>query len=214
MSLLQLKKRDAEPVVAPAWHPNFRNFERLPDTKVVRTTFFINVAAGALALLLAGVVGWREYETRTFGGQAEAADARIAANQAKNAEALRLTKIFNDEEKKFAEAAAFVDTPISASEFVTLLGETLPREIQLEYIDYRPNDAANPQCTIRGLAAGSKDQASGAASAYVETLRTTPRFAEVFSAVELRALNPDARSGTLIFEIVLKFKPAAKGGRK
>lgn len=214
MPLLQLKKREAEPVVAPAWHPNFRNFERLPDTKVVRTTFFINVAAGALALILAGIVGWREYETHTFTAQTEAAETRIAANQAKNAEALRLTKIFNDEEKKFTEAAAFVKTPLAASEFIALLGETLPREIQIEYLDYRPHDATNPQCIIRGLAAGSKDQASGIASAYIETLRTQPRFAEVFSAVELRALNPDARTGTLIFEIALKFKTAAKGGKK
>lgn len=214
MSLLQLKKRDAEPVVAPAWHPNFRNFERLPDTKVVRTTFFINVAAGALAVILAGIVGWREYETYTFAAQTEAAETRIAANQAKNAEALRLTKTFTDEEKKFTEASAFVKSPLSASEFVALLGATLPREIQLEYLDYRPNDATNPQCTIRGLAAGSKDQASGIASAYVAALQTQPRFAEVFSAVELRALNPDARTGTLIFEIVLKFKTAPKGGKK
>lgn len=214
MSLLQLKKRDAEPVVAPAWHPNFRNFEQLPDTKVVRTAFFINVAAGVLALVLAGVVGWREYETRTFASQAEAAETRISDNKARNAEALRLTKAFTDEEKKFTEASAFVQAALPVTELIALLGETLPRDIQLEYLDYRPLDATNPQCTIRGLAAGSKDQASGTASAYVETLRTQPRFAEVFSAVELRAINPDPRSGTLIFEIVLKFKTATKGGGK
>jgi hypothetical protein len=214
MSLLQLKKREAEPVVAPAWHPNFRDFERLPDTKVVRTAFFINVAAGVLAVVLAGFVGWREYETRAFTTQAAAAEARIAENKARNAEALRLTKAINDEERKFAEAAAFVKGALSPTEFITILGQTLPREIQLEYLDYRPHDPNSAQCTIRGLAAGSKDQASGVASAYVETLRTQPRFTQVFSAVELRALNPDARTGTLIFEIVLKFKPATTGGGK
>ena len=26
----------------PAWHPNFRNYEKLPDIKVVRTAFFVN----------------------------------------------------------------------------------------------------------------------------------------------------------------------------
>ena len=41
------KKSDAQSAVAPVWHPNFRNFERLPDTKVVRTTFFVNTAAQA-----------------------------------------------------------------------------------------------------------------------------------------------------------------------
>jgi hypothetical protein len=213
--MLQLKKRDAAPVVAPAWHPNFRNFERLPDTKVVRTTFFINVAAGALALVLVGIVGWREYQADLYAQQTFAAQERIDRNQKQNAEALRLTKAFNDEEKKFAEAAAFTRAPMTATEFVTLLSQTLPREIQLEHVDFRPHDANNPQCVVRGLVAGAKDQASGSASAYVELLRTDPRLASIFSSVELRALNPEPNSGTLIFEIALKFtNPAATAGGK
>ena len=214
MSLVQLKKRDAAPVVAPAWHPNFRNFERLPDTKVVRTTFFINVAAALLAIVLAGIVGWREFEAHTLRQQAEAAQARIDRDQKQSAEALRLTKTFTDEEKKFTEAAAFVRAALPPTEFVTLLAETLPREIQLEYLDYRPNDLNNPQCTIRGLAAGSKDQASGSASDYVQTLRTQPRFATAFESINLTTVNADPRTGMLIFEIVMKFPSAAKGGRK
>ena len=45
------KKSDAVPVAAPLWHTNFRNFDRLPDTKVVRTAFFVNTAAGAVAFV-------------------------------------------------------------------------------------------------------------------------------------------------------------------
>jgi hypothetical protein len=209
MSLLPLKKRDAAPAVAPAWHPNFRNFERLPDTKVVRTNFFINVAAVAAALVLGGIVGWREYQAGVFRQQAAAAEQRTAAHKKQSDEGLRLTKQFNDEEKKFAEAAAFVKTPILPTELLALLGESLPAEIQLEYVDLRPHDA-DPRCTLRGLAAGTKDQASGAASAYVETLRTQPRFAELFASVNLTTINADSRSGMLIFEIVMKFK----GGKK
>ena len=213
MSLLQLKKRDAAPAVAPAWHPNFRNFERLPDTKVVRTNFFINVAAVAAALVLGGIVGWREYQAGALRQQAAAAEARTATHKKASDEGLRLTKIFNDEDKKFAEAAAFVKTPIATTEILNVFGESLPAEIQLEYIDLRPFDANDPRCTIRGLAAGTKDQASGAASAYVETLRTQSRFADVFASVNLTTINTDPRTGMLIFEVVMKFK-AAKGGKK
>ncbi len=206
------KKRDAEPAVAPAWHPNFRNFERLPDTKVVRTNFFINVAAAAAAVLLAGFVGWREFQAASFRQQAAAAQEQIERNRKESDEGLRLTKQFTDEERKFAEASAFTKAPISPTEMLALLGASLPAEIQLEYLDFRPHDPTDSRCVLRGLAAGSKDQASGAASAYVETLRTQPRFAEVFGSVNLTTLNADARSGMLIFEIVLKFK--APGGKK
>jgi hypothetical protein len=206
------KKRDAEPAAAPLWHPNFRNFERLPDTKVVRTTFFINVGAGAAAVLLLAFAGWREYQAHVFDTQTAAAQTEIAKNQKLHNEGLRLTKIFTDENKKLAEAAAFVQTPIDATELLLVLGATLPKEIQLEYVDVRMSDPVAPRCTVRGLAAGSKDQASGAASAYVEVLRTQPRLAEVFDGVKLNAINPDPKSGALLFEIELKFK--SKGAKK
>ena len=42
LSLLKKKPDAAAANQTPAWHPNFRNFERLPDTQVVRPTFFVN----------------------------------------------------------------------------------------------------------------------------------------------------------------------------
>lgn len=208
------KKRDAAPATAPVWHPNFRNFERLPDTSAVRKTFFVNATAVLIAVVLAGWVGWNEYQTRNYGQLEAAAQADIDRNKKPHDEALRLTKEFTDEEKKLAEAAAFVRTPLTPSEFVLLLGSSLPADIQLEYVDLRSTETANPVCTLRGYAAGSKDQASGAASAYVETLRTVPRFAQVFESVNLTTLNSDTRTGMLIFEIVLKFKTDGKGTKK
>ncbi|MBX3736780.1 MAG: hypothetical protein KF715_08835 [Candidatus Didemnitutus sp.] len=207
LSLLN-KKADAAPAAAPHWHPNFRNFERLPDTKVVRTTFFINVGGIATAVLLLAFVGWREYQAHVFNGQRVTAEAEIAKNQKQHQEGLRLTKLFTDEDKKFAEAAAFVKMPVEPTALLSLLGTCLPKEIQLEYIDLRPSDPAGARCTLRGLAAGAKDQASGFASAYVETLRTQPRLAEIFDGVKLIAINPDPKSGALLFEIELKFKGA------
>lgn len=214
MSLLQLKKRDAAPATAPAWHPNFRNFEKLPDTKVVRTNFFINAAAVALAVILVGALGWREYQAYYFRQQESLAQANIDKNKKRSDEGLRLTRQFTDQEKKFTEAAAFMKTPMPPSELLQILGESLPAEIQLEFVDFRPFDPTDPRCTIRGLAAGTKDIASGAASAYVEMLRGLPRFSQEFSSVQLTTLNADARSGMLIFEIVMKFKSGAPGAKK
>jgi len=185
----------------------------LPDTKVVRTTFFINVAAGVAAFAMVAVVGWRFFQVRNSQQQIAAAQTEIARNQKQNDEGLRLTKIFTDEDKKIAEAAAFVQVPIAPTELLLVLGRSLPKEIQVEFVDFAPNDPTNPRCLVRGLAAGTKDQASGSASAYVETLRTQPRLAEVFESVKLNAINPDPRTGALLFEIELKFK-SAKGAKK
>ena len=85
------KKSDAQPVAAPLWHTNFRNFDRLPDTKVVRTAFFVNTGAGALAIALLLWLGYREYRIHSIGEQITDAQREIDSNAKKNADALRLT---------------------------------------------------------------------------------------------------------------------------
>ncbi|MBI2516027.1 MAG: hypothetical protein HYV95_03855 [Opitutae bacterium] len=204
------RKSDAGPAAAPLWHPNFRNFERLPDTKVVRTTFFINAAAIALAASLSLWVGYREYHLHDINQQIDEAQAEIGRNQKQNAEAIRLSNSFAEEEKKLSEAQNFIRTPMPVTEFVLLLGQTLPKEVQIEFADMRITDPTSPQCILRGLVAGTKDQASGTASNYVDILRTAPRFAEAFDSVSLTALNTDPRTGLLNFEIILKFKKGKK----
>src|ERR1043165_9317360 len=142
--MLSLTKKSDAPVAAPLWHPNFRNFERLPDTKVVRTTFFVNTAAGAAAIALVLWLGYREYNLKNLGAQIAEAQAQIDVNAKANAEALRLSQIFNEEDKKIADAEAFIKTPVPPSEFILLIGQTLPKEIAIDYTEMRiPTDPKN-----------------------------------------------------------------------
>jgi hypothetical protein len=206
------RKSDAQPAVAPLWHPNFRNFERLPDTKVVRTTFFINTAAIAASLVLLFWFGHREYQIMNLRDQIADAQKQIDDNAKQNQEALRLTKIFADEQKKLAEAEDFQHTPLSPSAFVSLLGETLPKEISIDSIDGRlAGTPANPAAfQLRGVVAGTPDQASGTASQYVDMLRAHPTLGTVFDPITLNNINRDARSNFLAFDITLKAKVGAK----
>src|ERR1700694_517012 len=120
--MLSLTKRsDAQQVAAPLWHTNFRNFERLPDTKVVRTTFFINTAAIALTLGLLLWLGYREYHLYNLREQIADAQKSIDNNSRHNKESLRQAKIFTSEEKKLEEALAFLQQPITPSEYISLL---------------------------------------------------------------------------------------------
>ena len=108
--MLSLTKKSDEPVAAPLWHTNFRNFERLPDTKVVRTTFFVNTAAGAVAIALLMWLGYGEYRLHNLSEQIAASQREIDANAKRNTEALRLTKIFSDEDRIAQMKADFAKT--------------------------------------------------------------------------------------------------------
>jgi hypothetical protein len=99
--------------------------------------------------------------------------------------------------------------PLSPLDFVITLGRSLPKEIQIESADMRMAEAGGSQCILRGMVAGTKDQASGTVNGYLESLRTTPRFAAAFESVSLISLT-DSRNNLLSFEIVMKFKAPGK----
>ncbi len=208
MSLI--KKSDAHLDSAPRWHPNFRNYERLPDTKVVRTTFFVNVTGITVAACMLVLAGSREYRIKELHGQIDDTQAVIAKTTKENAEAIRLSKVFDAEGKKIAEARAFTQRALAPSAFILLLGKTLPREVQIESADMRFSGASGDQCVLRGIVAGSKDAASGSAEKYVQGLRTSPLFGAYFESINMPSINPDPAGGFLRFEIVLKFKQAGK----
>jgi hypothetical protein len=200
------KKSDAQPVAAPLWHTNFRNFERLPDTKVVRTTFFINTAAIAVAVGMLLWVGYGQYTNHNIREQIAEAQRQIDGNKKQNAEAIRLSKVFAEEQKKLEEAAAFTKGPITALEFVDLIGQTLPKEIIIDLIDARMTDPKNSVFQMRGRVAGNPDQASGLASSYVDMLRAHPRLAAVFDPITLNRIDRSAEGTFLTFDISLNIK--------
>ena len=209
--MLSLTKRsEVQPVAAPLWHPNFRDYDRLPDTKVVRTTFFINTAAIGLSLGLLMWFGYREYHIYSLNEHIAEAQREIDSNSRQNKEALRLSQIFAEEQKKLDEAEVFLRSPISPLEFLTVLGQTLPKEISIESLDSRLAEATGATFVLRGLVAGTPDQASGTASSYVDMLRGNKRLAAVFASITLTNLNRDQGSGLLAFEINFKAKNSTK----
>jgi hypothetical protein len=204
------KKSDAQPVAAPLWHTNFRNFERLPDTKVVRTTFFINTAAIALAAGMLLWVGSRELNNRSVREQVAEAQRQIDSNKAQNAEAIRLSRVFAEEQKKLADAVGFMKTPISALEFINLIGETMPKEIIIDFLETREGDPKNTIFQLRGRVAGSPETASGLASSYVDMLRAHPRLGAVFEPITLNRIDRNTNGNYMTFDISLTLKPEKK----
>jgi cell division protein FtsL len=76
--------------LVPAWHPNFRNFQRLPDTKPVRTVFFINGLAVVVALVVLLFVAYQEYALFTVNRQIAELEAQIERDQKLSRQAVTL----------------------------------------------------------------------------------------------------------------------------
>jgi hypothetical protein len=207
MLTLLKKKSDAPsgPEV-PAWHPNFRNYEKLPDVKVVRTTFFVNGAAILLASALLIFFGFQEWKLRAVRVQIADWQRQIDNNKKNSDQAKALFVKFKAEETKINEVDAFVKSKPILSDLILRLAETLPANIAVDQVDLRENGLA-----MRFSVRGTAQDASGLATVYLEQLKADKVLAARFEDVAFTStptLNPG--TGRIAVEFFLRLKGAKK----
>jgi hypothetical protein len=203
--LSKLKKKSDAPTgpVVPAWHPNFRDYEKLPDVKVVRTAFFVNGAAVLILVCLAIYFGINEWQLHVINGQIAQAQLVIDHEKKSSDQDVALYKRFQAEEAKVKEVDAFVKSRPELSEIILRLGQTLPENIALDALDIRP-DGVTLRLTVRG----SPEVAAGYATAYFEQLRGDKELT-AFDPKKFeftnQARNPS--TGRLAVEFFLRYAP-------
>lgn len=205
MELPFLKKKSeaaAVPLV-PSWHPNFRNYEKLPDVKQVRTAFFVNFAAAAFAAVGLWFFGLQEYKLHNLNAQVTDFQRQIDRDKKKSDQAVALFKKFQVEEAKIHEVDAFVKSKPIVSDLLLRLGQTLPKNIALDSFDIREAGLA-----LRISVRGAADAASSIANAYLEQLRADKELSR-FDDFAITNFSRNPNTGRLSVDIFLKIKVAA-----
>ncbi len=187
--------------LVPAWHPNFRNYQKLPDIKVVRTAFFVNAAAITIALALLTYFGFQEWHLRTIKGQVADWQRQIDRDKSGSDKALALYKKFEAQQAKFLEVDAFLKSKPLVSDLLVRLGQTLPSNIALDSLDLRETGMA-----LRLTVRGTPDSATGYANAYLEQLRADKAFAR-FDQAGITNVQRNTSTGRLNVEFFLSTKP-------
>jgi hypothetical protein len=208
--MLSLLKKKSDATAAPAvpnWHPNFRNFEKLPDTKVVRTAFFINGAAITIALALGIYFATKEWQLRSLNLQLADEQKKIDRDKRPSDQAVLLFKKFQAEEARVMEVDTFIKSKPLVSALLLRLGETLPPNLALDNADFR-----DVGLVLRLSVRGAPETALGLAAAYLDQLRADKELSqfEDFSFTTSPTLNP--ATGRMAVELMLKLKTA--GGKK
>ena len=202
--MLPFLKKNSENAKAqlPAWHTNFRNYAVLPDTKVVRTSFFVNTLLVFVALGLIMAFVYQEYRLYSLRAETAVWQAQNDRSRGASTKAVAMYKKFQAEEKKIVELNTFlVGQKLVLSDFLIRLGQTRPAGIVFVNIEYRDSGAV-----IKGYAQGASGQATGAASAYEKQLRDDTAINSIFSSISMTNVTRDAQAGRLYFEIILSFK--------
>ncbi|HWA86014.1 MAG TPA: hypothetical protein VG710_07325 [Opitutus sp.] len=205
LPFLKKKGSAAGPPALPAWHPNFRNFERLPDTKVVRTAFFVNGGGILTVIILLACFGYQEFQLRDLHGQIQDWQARIARDQHPSDAAIALFKKYQTEAARVNEIDAFVHSGAEVSPLLLQIAQTLPHNVALDLFDLGTSGLH-----IVGTVRGAPDLASGYASAYLDQLRADPVLNRIFDSIDLKKLDRDTTTGRLSVDIFLHLKKAPK----
>ena len=203
-SLIKPRAENAGPVVPP-WHPDLRLVDRLPDTKVVRTAFFVNGAAILVAVLLALWALRDEWELHVLNTQIADTQKQIDRDKLPSAQAVALFGKFKNEEARIRDVSEFVNSRPAISGVILRLAETLPPKLALASLDF-----GNLGLTLRGIIRGAPDQASGDASAYLDQLKADKELAKTFDEMSLTGLSRNPTTNRLTVELFLRFKGAKK----
>jgi hypothetical protein len=201
LPLLKKGPDKADSGASLAWHPDFRLIEALPDTKVVRTSFFVNAVSlvAATAALLA--FAYREYEILSVNGQAVELEEQVARDEAPSRRTVELYRKFQADEAKVKELEAFLATDVVFSEFLLKFSESLPLAMAARAIDLRDGTV-----TFRGVVKGAPDEASGMITAHLDSLRADDWYKQRFAEILLASLARDPATGLLNAEIQFRAK--------
>jgi hypothetical protein len=206
LPFLKKKSEAAAAPLVPAWHANFRNYEKLPDIKVVRTAFFVNGAAVTVALAALTYFGLQEWKLRALNLQKAEWQRQIDRDKKGSDQAVALFKKFQAEEAKVLEVDAFVKSKPSFAALVLRVGQTLPPNVAVDHLELRET-GLSLRFTIKGAPAA----ASQTASNYLDQLQKDPELSKLFERVEF-ASNPsrNAATGRMVVEFFLTLKGAKK----
>ena len=206
LSLLKKGGNKGDGAGSSAWHPNFRNFTELPDTKVVRTSFFVNGVTGLLAAAVVTFFAYQEYNLSILNNQIAEWDSKIETARPQSQQAVALYKKFQEEQAKTTEVEQFLTgEKLQLTEFLARLGATLPQDVLITFVDYTGTGV-----TLRGIVSGEPELASGMASTFEKQLKDDEVIGKLFANIALTTISRDSQSGRLSFEIALRFAEEAK----
>ncbi len=197
-SLLKKKGDKAVRAEAQAWHPDFRDLARLPDTKTVRTKFFVNAIAIAITAALSLHVALREFRLASLRGALAIVESNIANTKGPSDKAVAAFKKYQAEEKAFNDAYNLVKSAFSFPDFLMRLGSLLPNGVRINRVDFR--GGGNP-LTVSGSIKGVDTLANDVASAFVQTLQSDEELKKTFATVNLTSLGRNAAEGNMSFEL-------------
>lgn len=205
MAPSRTRKSDSASSASPSWHPNLRIAEQLPDTKVVRTAFFINSVGAVLAIVPALFLGHQQLTLHGINKQISEWQHTIDQDKKESQGAVTLYGQFKAEQAKANEVVDFVASKPALSDIILRLGSITPKKIAFDALDFKDTGI-----TVKATIKGAPDPGAGIASAYEKQLRSDKVLGSMFSDVNLLGMAKNPVSNRLTITIFCAYKKGMK----
>ncbi len=142
----------------PYWRPDFRDPTTLPDIKVVRTDFIVNVFAVVVLAIFAVFVLQREYRGWALKGRIASLEDEIRIAEPDDRIYIKQSQQFRDAGQYILEMNSFYDAPFDAHELLVELALLKREELMFTQVTLSES--------IAGAKKGAKPQAGPKAVEY------------------------------------------------
>lgn len=124
---------------AHSWHFDYRLVNRLPDTKVVRTSFIVNLIACGVCSVMAMIVGYREITIMSLNSEMRRANADREARMKANNALLESINSFRKHADSVDDLSRFYEAPFDVIEMVVGLSKLRNDEVAFDNVSYSNN---------------------------------------------------------------------------
>jgi hypothetical protein len=198
--------------IQPNWRPNFRNPEKLPDIKAVRTDFIVNFVAVSLALLALAFVGQREYRVLVLKGSIADYEQQIRVAEPDDAANLKLSQRYREAAQHFVELEQFYRGAFFAHELLGELAVKQPPDLIFNQISYSETVGARDNAPFVGYTVGLVGEVKElpVLDAFKATLGQTEVFAQDRFEAEIgeSVQSRDAKTNIFPYRINISLQPA------
>lgn len=181
------------------WHIDCRIEAELPKDNAISGRFVANILFGSVTFALLLVFAAFFYQTWTTGRQLRDWTARIAKSMPEVRVIQGLQREYVAEASKVDQAYGTIRPALLVTEFVGVLGRSLPREISVESLEWNDQDIV-----MRGHIRESRLESGRILTQYVELLKKDPVIAPQFNGA-IRQIGFDPNKGT--FALAFRLQP-------
>ncbi|MDA1064883.1 MAG: hypothetical protein O3C43_00105 [Verrucomicrobia bacterium] len=203
---INIKKRKQKAVAA--WHQDFRNPDALPDIKVIRTRFFVNVVAIVVPLFVAILWVQQELSLSSIRDDIGKLEDEQAALDSSNTELVSLSRDFLKESSKVESLEKYYHNLFPLSDYLEAIAVQVPVDMVISSMDLKKSNRVDGddvvdtwESRISGYVVQEGQSAVSHVNKFVEDLRKEELLAAHLNEAFLDNLARDQITDTLNFVV-------------